>query len=152
MASEIILGLYSKCRYGWNDFEISRSYLKTFVFIRFNLSRWFDSTLGVILDENLVVPVKHKLFKTALVRNPTLNGSILEPSMNLSGKGVLVAKVVMQPNNQREPVQIINHGTTRIKLYKGMSVRQLNEVDDEYPADSKKKIVWWGARESGEFV
>lgn len=95
----------------------------------------FDSTLadplGVILDEDLVVPAKHKVFKTALMRNPNLNESILEPSMNLSGKGVLVAKVVVQPKNQRVPVQIINPGTTPINLYKGMSVGQLQKVDDE---------------------
>ena len=96
--------------------------------------------MGVILDEDLVAPLKHEVFKTALVRSPTLNESILEPRMSLSGKGVLVAKVVVQPKNQRVPVQIINPDTTPIKLYKGMSVGQLQEVDDEYPADSKKNV------------
>ena len=53
----------------------------------------FDSTivdpLGVVLDDDVVVPAKHKVFKTARVRNPTANENILELSMNLSGKGVL---------------------------------------------------------------
>ncbi|CAB4013729.1 Transposon Ty3-G Gag-Pol poly [Paramuricea clavata] len=72
----------------------------------------FDSTiadlLGVVLDEDLVVPAKHEVFKTARVRNPTLNESILEPNMNFSGKG-----------------------TSPIKLYKGMTVGELQQVDDE---------------------
>ena len=95
----------------------------------------FDSTLtdplGVVLDEDLAVPAKHEVSKTARVRNPTLNESILEPNMNLSGKGVLVARVVVQPKDQRVPIQIINPGTSPIKLYKGMSLGQLQEVDDE---------------------
>ena len=94
----------------------------------------FDSTLtdplGVVLDEDLVVPAKHEVFKTAGVQNPTLNESILEPNINLSGKGVLVARVVVQPKDQRVPIQIINPGTSPIKLYKGMSLGQLQEVDE----------------------
>ncbi|CAB3986622.1 Transposon Ty3-G Gag-Pol poly [Paramuricea clavata] len=95
----------------------------------------FDSTiadtLGVVLDEDLVVPAKHEVFKTARVRNPTLNESILEPNMNLSGKGVLVARVIVQPKEQRVPIQIINPGTSPIKLCKGMTVGQLQQVGDE---------------------
>ena len=95
----------------------------------------FDSTgtdpLGVVLDEDLVVPAKHEVFKTARVRNPTLNESILEPNMNLSWKDVLVARVVLQPKDQRVLVRIINPGTSPIKLYKGMSLGQLQEVDAE---------------------
>ena len=94
----------------------------------------FDSTLtdplGVVLDENLVVPAKHEVFKTARVQNPTLNESILEPNTNLSGKGVLVARVVVQPKDHWVPIQIINPGTSPIKLYKGMSLGQLQEVDE----------------------
>ena len=95
----------------------------------------FDSTLtdslGVVLDQDLVVPAKHEVFKTARVRNPSLNESILEPNMNLSRKGVLVVRVVVQPKDQRVPIQIINPGTSPIKLYKCMSLGQLQEVDDE---------------------
>ncbi len=89
----------------------------------------FDSTiadpLAVVLDEDLVIPARHEVFKTARVRNPTLNESILEPNMNLSGKGVLVARVIVQPREQKVPIQIINPGTSPIKLYKGMTVGQL---------------------------
>ena len=89
----------------------------------------FDSTLtdplGVVLDEDLVVPAKHEVFKTARVRNPALNESILEHNMNLSGKGVLVARVAVQPKDERVPIQIINPGISPIKLYKGMSLGQL---------------------------
>jgi hypothetical protein len=50
----------------------------------------FDSTIvdlpGVVLEEDIVVPAKHEVFKRARVRNPTLNESVLEPNMNLSGK------------------------------------------------------------------
>ncbi|CAB3992853.1 Hypothetical predicted protein [Paramuricea clavata] len=86
----------------------------------------FDSTiadpLGVVLDEDLVVPVWTSHFNYE---------SILEPNMNLSGKGVLVARVIVQPKEQRVPIQIINPGTSPIKLYKGMTVGQLQQVDDE---------------------
>lgn len=86
----------------------------------------FDSAivdpLGVVLDEDVVVPAKHEVFKTARVRNSALNESILEPNMNLSGKGVLVARVVVQPKKQRVPIQIINPGVSPIKLYKGMTI------------------------------
>ena len=51
--------------------------------------------------------------------------------MNFSGKGVLVARIVVQPKDQRVPIQIINLGTSPIKLYKGMSLGQLQEVDIE---------------------
>ncbi len=95
----------------------------------------FDSTiadpLAVVLDEDLVIPARHEVFKTARVRNPTLNESILEPNMNLSGKGVLVARVIVQPREQKVPIQIINPGTSPIKLYKGMTVGQLQQVDEE---------------------
>ena len=95
----------------------------------------FDSTiadpLAVVLDEDLVIPARHEVFKTAQVRNPTLNESILEPNMNLSGKGVLVARVIVQPREQKVPIQIINPGTSPIKLYKGMTVGQLQQVDEE---------------------
>ena len=37
----------------------------------------------------------------------------------------------MQPKAQRVPIRIINPGTSPIKLYKGMSLGQLQEVDDE---------------------
>ena len=60
-----------------------------------------------------------------------MNESILEPNMNLSGKGVLVARVIVQPREQKLPIQIINPGTSPIKLYKGMTVGQLQQVDEE---------------------
>ena len=95
----------------------------------------FDSTivdpLGVVLEEDVVVPAKHEVFQTARVRNPTLNESILEPNANLSEKGVLVARVMVQPKEQRVPIQIINPGVSPIKLYKGMAVGQLQQIDDE---------------------
>ncbi len=87
--------------------------------------------LAVVLDEDLVIPARHEVFKTARVRNPTLNESILEPNMNLSGKGVLVARVIVQPREQKVPIQIINPGTSPIKLYKGMTVGHLQQVDEE---------------------
>ena len=93
----------------------------------------FDSTLadslGVILDEDLVVPANYEVFKTARVRNPTISGSILEPTMNLSGKGALEARVLLQLKDQRVPA--INPGTTPIKLCKSMPAGQLQEVDAE---------------------
>ena len=93
----------------------------------------FDSTivdpLGVVLDEDVVVPAKHEVFKTARVRNPTSNESILDP--NMKGKGVLFARVMVQPKEQRVPIQIINLGVSPIKLHKEMTVGQLQPIDDE---------------------
>lgn len=40
--------------------------------------------------------------------------------MILSGTGVLVARVVAQPKDQREPIQIFNPEKERETLYKGM--------------------------------
>ena len=95
----------------------------------------FDSTLSdplaVVLEEDLVVPAKHEVVQTSRIRNPTLNESVLEPNVNLSEKGVLVARVIVQPQGQKVPIQIINPGTTPIKLYKGMTVGQLQQIDDE---------------------
>ena len=94
----------------------------------------FDSCvsdpLAVVLDEDIEVPAKHEVLQTARVRNPTISESVLEPNMNLSGKGVLVARVVVQPKEQRVPIQIINPGTEPVKLYKGMKVGSLQHVDD----------------------
>ena len=82
----------------------------------------FDSTLSdplaVVLEEDLVVPAKHEVVQTGRIRNPTLNESVLGPNANLSEKGVLVARVIVQPKGQKVPIQIINPGTTPIKLYK----------------------------------
>ena len=92
----------------------------------------FDSTLSdLVLEEDLAVPAKHEVFQTGRIRNPTLNESVLEPNANLSEKGVLVARVIVQPKGQKIPIQIINPGTTPIKLYKGMTVGQLQQIDDE---------------------
>ncbi len=43
----------------------------------------------------------------------------------------LVARVVVQPKEQRVPIQIINPAETEpVKLYKGMKVGSLQHVDD----------------------
>ena len=94
----------------------------------------FDSTLSdplaVVLEEDLVVPANDEVVQTGRIRNPTLNESVLEPNVNLSEKGVLKG-VIVQPKGQKVPIQIINPGTTPIKLYKGMTVGQLQQIDDE---------------------
>ena len=99
----------------------------------------FDSTvsepLAVVLDEDIEVPAKHEIVQTARIRNPTISESILEPNMKLSGKGVLVARVVVQPKEQRVPIQIINPGTEPVKLYKEMKVGHLQQVDDVEMSD-----------------
>ena len=55
--------------------------------------------------------------------------------MKLSGKGVLVARVVVQPKEQRVPIQIINPETEPVKLYKEMKVGCLQQVDDVEMSD-----------------
>ena len=97
---------------------------------------FFDSTLSdplaVVLEEDLVVPAKHEVVQTGHIRNPTLNESVLEPNVNLSKKGVLVARVIVQSKGQKVPIQIISPEAAPIKLYKGMTVGQLQQVDDEF--------------------
>ncbi len=132
MISEIILGL------DWlmNNkvtVDLSRMVLK-FPDLSTKPLSVFDSCvsdpLAVVLHEDIEVPAKHEVLQTARVRNPTISESVLEPNMNLSGKGVLVARVVVQPKEQRVPIQIINPGTEPVKLYKGMKVGSLQHVDD----------------------
>ncbi len=99
----------------------------------------FDSCvsdpLAVVLDEDIEVPAKHEVLQTARVRNPTISESVLEPNMDLSGRGVLVARVVVQPKGQRVPIQIINPGTEPVKSYKGIKVGSLQHVDDVEMSD-----------------
>ena len=99
MASEIILGLdwlvANKVNVDMAEMVLKFPDGTTKPLCLFDLT--LTDPLGVVLDEDLVVPAKHEVFRTARVRNPTLNESILEPNMNLRGKGVLVARVVMQP-------------------------------------------------------
>ena len=78
------------------------------------------------MDEDVVVPAKHEGFKTARVRNFTL--SILELNMNPSGKGVLKTRVMVQPEEQKVPIQIINPGVSPI--HKGMTAGQLRQIDE----------------------
>ena len=78
----------------------------------------------------LEVPAQHEVFQTARVKNPTISESILEPNMTLSSKGVLVARVVVRPKEQRVPIQIINPGKETVMLYRGMKVGNLQQVDD----------------------
>ena len=94
----------------------------------------FDSNvpdpLAVVLDKDIEVPAQHEVFQTARVKSPTISESILEPNMTLSSKGVLVARVVFRPKEQRVPIQIINPGKETVKLYRGMKVGNLQQVDD----------------------
>ena len=137
MISEIILGLDWLMSNKVNV-DLSRMVL-TFPDLSTKPLSVFDSTvlepLAVVLDEDIEVPAKHEIFQTARIRNPTISESILEPNMKLSGKGVLVARVVVQPKEQRVPIQIINPGTEPVKLYKGMEVGYLQQVDDVEMSD-----------------
>ena len=62
---------------------------------------------------------------------PIIPERVLEPNMSLTGRGVLVARVFVQPKGQRVPIQIINPGVEPVKLYKGMKVGDLQQVDVE---------------------
>ena len=67
----------------------------------------FDSTgtdpLGVVLDEDLVVPAKYEVFKTARVRNPTLNESILEPEFKWERRSCSEGRVATQSSEGTHP-------------------------------------------------
>ena len=137
MISEIILGL------DWLMINKVNVDLSKMVLVFPNQSTKslsvFDSSVSdpsaVVLDEDVEVPAEHEVFQTARVRNPTISESVLEPNMTLSSKGVLVARVVVKPTEQRVPIQIINPGKEPVKLYKGMKVGNLLQVDDVEMAD-----------------
>ena len=67
--------------------------------------------------------------------------------MSLTGRGVLDARVFVQPKGQRMPIQIINPGVEPVKLYKRMKVGDLQQVDVEMK-DPVSNIY---ASSSGEF-
>ena len=66
----------------------------------------------------------------AQVRNSIINESVLEPNVGMANKGVLVARVIARPKEQKISIQLINHGVKPIKLYKGMKVGDLQQADD----------------------
>ena len=61
----------------------------------------FSDPLAIVLEEDLVVPAKHEVVQTGRIRNSTLSESVLEPNVNLSEKGVLVARVIVQLMGQK---------------------------------------------------
>ena len=132
LLSEIILGL------NWLTSNKVKVDLSRMVLVFPNQSTKslfvFDSNVpdpsAVVLDEDIEVPAQHEVFQTARVKNPTISESILEPNMTLPSKGVLVARVVVRPKEQRVPIQIINPGKETVKLYRGMKVGNLQQVDD----------------------
>ena len=85
--------------------------------------------IGVNLSEDIVVPGKHEVVHRAIIINPTLNKSILEPNNELSTKGVLLARVIVCPYKQSVPIQIINTGKEAVELYRGMDLSSLENVE-----------------------
>ena len=95
----------------------------------------FDSSLtdplAVDLDQDVEIPAKHEVLQAAQIKKNIIAENVLEPNMSLTGRGVLVARVFVQPKGQRVPIQIINPGVEPVKLYKGMKVGDLQQVDVE---------------------
>ena len=99
------------------------------------------NNIGVSLSEDIVVPGKHEVVHRAIITNPTLNESILEPNNELSTKGVLVARVIVRPYQQSVPIQIINPGKEAVKLYRGTNIGSLETVELDDPILDETKSV-----------
>ncbi len=88
----------------------------------------------VTLIEDVVIPAEHEVVQRALIKNPSLEESILEPNIELAAKGILVARVIVRPNHQSVPIQIINPGKESVKLYQGTNLGSLEHVEIDEPA------------------
>ena len=67
----------------------------------------------------------------AQLSNPSISDGILEPNRELTKKGVIVASVIVRPERQSVPVQIVNPGHKSIKLFKGTKLGQLQAFEEE---------------------
>ena len=95
----------------------------------------YDSSLldpDVALCEDVVVPAKHEVISWARLSNPSLSDQILEPNGDLANKGVVVARVIVRPEGQSIPVQIVNPGDKSIRLFKGTKLGQLQAFEEDF--------------------
>eukprot|EP00794_Sanderia_malayensis_P006721 gene6721-7481_t len=82
----------------------------------------YDSSLldpDVVLAEDVLVPDQHEVISRAKLSNASISDALLEPNVDLTSKGVVVARVIVRPKGQSVPVQIVNPGHKSIKLFKG---------------------------------
>ena len=94
----------------------------------------YDSSLlnpDVVLAEDVLVPGQHEVVRLAQLSNPSISDGILEPNRELTKKGVIVASVIVRPERQSVPVQIVNPGHKSIKLIKGTKLGQLQAFEEE---------------------
>ena len=99
------------------------------------------NNISVSLSEDIVVPGKHEVVHRAIITNPTLSESILEPNNELSTKGVLVARVIVRPYQQSVPIQVINPEKEAVKLYRGTNTGFLENVELGDPVLDETKNV-----------
>ena len=133
MISEVILGL------DWlmnHQVVFDRSkMLLTFPESRCQPLTVRDSSLKnhavVELSDDIEIPGRHEIIQRAHVRHPIINDSVLEPNFNLAEKGVFVASVLVQPKEQKVPIQIVNPGAGTLNLYKETDVGCLHQIDVE---------------------
>ena len=95
----------------------------------------YDSSLlepDVVLTEDVLVPGQHEVIRLAQLSNPSISDGILEPNRDLTEKGVIVASVIVRPERQSVPVQIVNPGNSSIKLFKGTKLGQLQAFEEEF--------------------
>ena len=97
-----------------------------------NDSAMSDPT-NVTLCEDIEIPAKHEIIQTACIKGPFIDESILEPNSNLVEKGILIAMVLVRPKQQIIPIQIINPGVDKVKLYKETNIGSLEHVDIRDP-------------------
>ena len=88
---------------------------------------------SVTLCEDIEIPAKHEIIQTACIKGPFIDESILEPNSKLVEKGILIARVLVRPKQQIIPIQIINPGVDKVKLYKGTNLGSLEHVDIRDP-------------------
>eukprot|EP00112_Aurelia_sp_Birch-Aquarium-sp1_P024273 Seg760.9 transcript_id=Seg760.9/GoldUCD/mRNA.D3Y31 product="Retrovirus-related Pol polyprotein from transposon 297" pseudo=true protein_id=Seg760.9/GoldUCD/D3Y31 len=95
----------------------------------------YDSSLldpDVALCEDVVVPGKHEVICRAKLSNPSISDGILEPNVEFANKGVIVARVIVRPEGQSVPVQIVNPGDKSIRLFKGTKLGQLQAFEEDF--------------------
>ena len=89
--------------------------------------------ISVTQCEDIEIPAKHEIIQTACIKGPFIDESILEPNSKLVEKGILIARVLVHRKQQMIPIQIINPGVSKVKLYKGTNLGSLKHVDIRDP-------------------
>ena len=96
--------------------------------------RYFENShvRKVSLPEDVTIPPHHELITPGTIQTPLPTEGLLEPENKVEERGLLMARVIVSPVASHVPVQIINPGSTPVKLYKGTNVGILHEIEPDY--------------------